>query len=155
MAPDTVRYYESIGLLPTPARGANGYRTYGPETVALVRFIRKAQAIGFSLADVRRIIRVRGSGRAPCDDVIKLARRQLRAVEDQLKELAAIRRLLRGCLRAWRQNADPTACASSLFCDLIEQAGSVPPRPAPQRPAFSVRPGRNRKPPSSSIPSSR
>ena len=52
---DTIRFYERSGLLPKPHRGANRYRVYDKAALAQVRFIRKAQSLGFSLDEIRRI----------------------------------------------------------------------------------------------------
>jgi DNA-binding transcriptional MerR regulator len=55
---ETLRYYEQIGLIPTPARNSSGYRLYPRETATTLRLIRNAQKCGFSLEEIRRIIRL-------------------------------------------------------------------------------------------------
>ena len=57
--PDTVRFYERTGLLDKPRRNPNGYRSYRKATLDEIRFIRKAQSLGFSLDEVRRILGLR------------------------------------------------------------------------------------------------
>ena len=63
--PDTVRFYERSGLLPKPARTASEYRLYDEAALNQLRFIKKAQSLGFSLDEVRRILCLRGQGAAP------------------------------------------------------------------------------------------
>src|SRR5262249_15356925 len=67
---DTLRFYERAGLMPQTERTAGGYRAYRPDAVERLHFIRKAQALGFSLDQVKRILRLRQSGSLPCDYVI-------------------------------------------------------------------------------------
>jgi hypothetical protein len=62
----TIRYYESIGLLPRPKRATNNYRQYTPADVERLRFIASARNLGFSLADVAEILAARDDGIAPC-----------------------------------------------------------------------------------------
>src|SRR5262245_12155899 len=54
--PSAIRYYEAQGILRFPERSASGYRLYGPETVTLLQFVRRARELGFSLAEIRRMI---------------------------------------------------------------------------------------------------
>lgn len=119
---DTVRYYERQGLLPAPERTAAGYRQYAPDAVARLRFIRKAQALGLSLDEIKRVLRLRDSGKLPCDYVVELAARRLRNVEQELAELATFRDALRGYLRRWKRAANPDVCAAAQFCNLIEES---------------------------------
>ena len=85
--PDTVRFYERSGLLPKPSRTASGYRVYNDAALNQVRFIRKAQSLGFSLEEIRRIINLRGHGTETCRYVIAMAEATLAATENKLKEL--------------------------------------------------------------------
>jgi DNA-binding transcriptional MerR regulator len=62
----TIRYYESIGLLPPAQRAGNGYRIYGSADVNRLRFIAGARSLGFSLDDVQEALALRDRGEAPC-----------------------------------------------------------------------------------------
>ncbi|MCA1736998.1 MAG: MerR family transcriptional regulator [Actinobacteria bacterium] len=64
--PDTVRYYERVGLLPLPARSPNGYRAYDRSDVERLRFIRGAQRMGLKLRDIRELLAIRDKGVCPC-----------------------------------------------------------------------------------------
>ena len=85
--PDTVRFYERSGLLPKPARTASEYRLYDEATVNQLRFIKKAQSLGFSLDEVRRILCLRGQGSRTCRSVIAIAEATLEETEIKLREL--------------------------------------------------------------------
>ncbi len=88
--PDTLRYYERIRLMPPPGRTAGGQRVYRERDLARLRFIRRAQAVGFSLDDIRKLLRFREnparSGRA----VRKLAATKHEQLNDQLETLQAM-----------------------------------------------------------------
>lgn len=134
---DTVRYYERIGLLPRPQRGINGYRLYDAAAVSRLKFIHKAQAVGFPLNEVRRIVRLRDSGAAPCATVLAIARRRLDEIDARLTDLKTLRKLLLGYLRQWRDRAGSDAGEDARFCELIE---AIPmPRRAPNRATFFTR----------------
>lgn len=90
----TIRYYESIGLLPPPARARNNYRFYGPQDIATLRFIQRARALGFSLKDVASLLELWRDKRRASADVKALALDHIRAVERRIAELESIRRTL-------------------------------------------------------------
>lgn len=115
----TIRYYESIGLLSRPARSAAGYRRYTDDTVAELRFIRKAQALGFSLDEIAEILTVSRAGHAPCAQVLDLARQHLAAVDDRIRQLQRFRKQLAAEIAKWDGKRQP-ACDG--LCQIIEQA---------------------------------
>jgi MerR family copper efflux transcriptional regulator len=120
-----VRYYERLGLLPLAHRTESGYRVYGAETEDRLRFIKRAQALGFSLNEVREILRLRYEGTSPCECVRKLLQTKLDQVERQIRELEGFRHDLRQTLRQSRKLPRLPHNASSI-CPLIEKI-------APQR----------------------
>ena len=86
----TLRFYEREGLVPAPTRAENGYRDYSPDTVALVRFIKHAQELGFSLDEARELSSLR---RAPGQHRLKaraLAERKRVDVRQRIRSLQAI-----------------------------------------------------------------
>jgi DNA-binding transcriptional MerR regulator len=115
----TIRYYESIGLLPAPLRSSTGYRRYSEDTVEELRFIRKAQALGFSLDEIAEILTLSRSGSAPCSHVLDLARRHLTAVEERIRQLAKFRDLLAAEVGKWDGVQEPT-CGG--LCQIIAGA---------------------------------
>lgn len=90
----TIRYYESIGLLPPPARARNNYRFYGPQDIATLRFIQRARALGFTLKDVAGLLELWRDRKRASADVKALALDHIRAVERRIAELESIRRTL-------------------------------------------------------------
>ncbi len=117
---DTVRFYERTGLLPRPTRTAAGYRAYDETAARQLRFVRKAQALGFSLDEIRRILSLRGGGRKTCDRVLAIAEATLEETERRLAELQTFRDDLKRTVATWRKPSK-RACAAE-FCALIEAA---------------------------------
>lgn len=115
----TIRYYESIGLLAAPARSATGYRRYTDTTVEELRFIKKAQTLGFSLDEIREILALSRAGDTPCSHVLDLSRRHLRAVEDRIRQLTRFRDQLASELAKWDGEREPT-CRG--LCQIISNA---------------------------------
>lgn len=105
---DTLRHYERLKLLAMPRRSAGNYRMYPPEALDRVRLIRRALAMGFSLPELVRILRVRDAGGAPCRQVKRLLEEKLVHLEDQLTDLAAMRDHLRIVLHDWDQRLSAT-----------------------------------------------
>lgn len=135
ITPDSVRFYERSGLLPRPQRLPSGYRVYGPTAVRQLRFIKKAQALGFSLEEIKRIIRLCGQGTRACPDVISIAENKLGRIQKQIRELQAFADTLKTHLAEWRKEPSQQACLASEFCALIEQTDEDPPpgrRPKPR-----------------------
>ena len=91
---DTVRYYERQGLLPQPRRQASGYRSYGDEDVARLRFVRRAKELGFSLEEIAELLRLSTATDGHRSEVRTLAARRLVDVESRLAELERIRGVL-------------------------------------------------------------
>ena len=115
--PDTIRFYERSGLLPKPSRRASGYRIYNDAALSQVRFIRKAQSLGFSLDEIRRIMTLRGQGKETCRCVIAMAEATLAETEIKLNELRKFKDTLATNLTRWKR----TRCGAiaAEFCALI------------------------------------
>ena len=90
----TVRYYERCGLLPRAPRLASGYRRYGADAVERLRFIRAAQALGFSLAEIRELLSLRVRPGASCADVRAHANDKIGTIDARITELQRIRAAL-------------------------------------------------------------
>ena len=101
ISPDTLRFYERRGLLPSAPRTHSGYRLYPPEALARVKLIRGALSIGFSVDELAAILGERDRGGAPCRRVRELAADKLAALEAQLRDLQSWRRELRKTLAGW------------------------------------------------------
>src|SRR5436190_2024388 len=88
---DTLRHYEVMKVLPVPPRSLGNYRLYPPEAVDRLRLIRRALAVGFSLSELARILKIRDEGGAPCRQVKHLPDEKLIALNQQIFELTAMR----------------------------------------------------------------
>ena len=91
---DTVRYYEKAGLLPAPRRTSNGYRSYGPEHLERLAFVRHCRALDMPLAEVRQLLAWVEDAPTACDDVNHLLDEQLARVRERLASLEALERQL-------------------------------------------------------------
>jgi Cd(II)/Pb(II)-responsive transcriptional regulator len=91
---ETIRYYEKAGLLPAPAREANGYRSYGPSHLERLAFVRHCRGLDIPMADVKRLLHFVGGTRDGCGDIDALIDVQLLRVRARLKSLRALERQL-------------------------------------------------------------
>jgi len=88
---ETIRYYERSGFLPKPDRLASGYRVYSKVSVNKVRFIKEAQALGFTLKEITDLLGLTDDPDADCATVNKKARAKLVEIEDKIRRLKAMR----------------------------------------------------------------
>ncbi len=86
----TIRYYEEIGLMPPAPRGPGGQRRFRPADRARLDFIRTRRALGFSLADIARLLAGAGPDAAPCAGALPLAQEQLARTRTQIARLTRI-----------------------------------------------------------------
>jgi MerR family copper efflux transcriptional regulator len=87
----TLRYYERRGLLPRTGRLASGYREYDPATVALVRFIKNAQELGFTLNEISELIALRANRSRSDEDVRQLATKKVEEMDRRIRQLTEMR----------------------------------------------------------------
>lgn len=105
---ETIRYYQRIGLLREPARPPGGVRRYPAETVERLRFVKRAQDLGFSLEEVAELLRLNDG--VHCRDARGLAARKLELVEARIRDLSAVRRTLRGLIARCDAGDAPDCC---------------------------------------------
>ena len=121
---DALRYYERRGLIRPTGRRPSGYREYPPEAVALVRFIKRAQALGFTLAEVDELVRLRderSSGRVAVE-VRGVAVNKIRDIDDRVRQLLALRGALSGLVAACEEQCGdgPAPAAGAVSCPIID-----------------------------------
>lgn len=104
VAATTLRFYEREGILAPSGRTAKGYRLYDNEAVRRLEFIRAAQAVGFTLDDIRSLLNV--SGASSCDEVQRLIEHRLADVDRKLADLTHVRDTLAGALGRCRAAQD-------------------------------------------------
>ncbi len=133
----TIRFYENEGLMPDPERTPTGYRDYGPEHLARLQFIRRAQAAGLSLREAGQILSVHDRGEQPCGHVRAMLGQRLDQVRAQIAELITLETHLQTLLDTARAD-QPTSHDDSAVCWIIESD-----IPAPSHlPPGTERPGR-------------
>jgi MerR family mercuric resistance operon transcriptional regulator len=112
----TIRYYERAGLLRPDARTGGNYRAYADGSVARLRFIRAAQATGFSLKDIRQLLALTTSDESPCEDVEAVTRKRLEEVRQRIRELRDVEKVLARSLEA---------CCQGHSIDLCNEIGRL------------------------------
>jgi Cu(I)-responsive transcriptional regulator len=88
---ETIRFYEKIGLMPPPARTEGNYRSYTPEHLRRLSFIRHARGLGFDVAEIRSLLDLSDKPTADCGEVDRIATGHLEAVEAKIARLEALR----------------------------------------------------------------
>ena len=116
--PKTVRYYESIGLLPDPQRRPSGYREYTNDDVDRLGFIRTAQRLGLSLAEISEILAFRERAERPCDYVLGVLDRQVADLDRRMAEMAQLRQEL----ITLKGEADRLPRDEACYCAVIEHS---------------------------------
>jgi DNA-binding transcriptional MerR regulator len=116
----TLRYYGRMGLVRPTTRAENQYRLYAGQTLQVIRFIRAAQAAGFTLDDVRTLLALRSGDMALCKEVQPLITKRLAEVSQRLKEMRHIQRLLQSFL------ATCHAQDQDALCHVVETLSGAP-----------------------------
>ena len=116
----TVRYYERRGLLPDPRRRGAGYREYSGDTLQRLRFIKRAQELGFTLAEIDELLGLRLRGSATAADVKARAGEKIAEIERKLRDLERIRDALTHLAGRCRGGRAPIG-----DCPLLEALGPV------------------------------
>ena len=111
---ETVRYYERRGLLPKPPRTASGYRLFPAEAARRLRFIRRAQELGFSLGEIRDLLSLRATSTAKSADVKRRTEEKIADIDSKIRSLEAIRKTLSSLSNAC------SGCGSIRDCVILE-----------------------------------
>ncbi len=107
---DTVRYYERRRLMPEPPRSSSGYREYRADALQRLRFIKRAQEVGFTLAEIEELLRLRTDTERQCRDAEQTATRAIERVEARMSELAQMKRALASLLDSCRNRTPAGDC---------------------------------------------
>lgn len=107
---ETLRFYERQGILPEPPRRMSGYREYPAETVDLIRFVKRAQELGFSLKEVQGLLDLRQAPRRAPGKVPLLVKTKIVEIEHKIRDLEAMRRALDELLCACEQKSLGKTC---------------------------------------------
>jgi DNA-binding transcriptional MerR regulator len=120
----TLRYWESLGLLPRAARSHTGYRLFQPGSVPHIEFIQKAKSIGLSLADIAKVLQLARDGHNPCPDVVQWAEQKAALLQQQIALLSALRQRLERFRRDWSKRLPCPRLSEPEICCLIEDLPS-------------------------------
>ena len=115
---EALRFYEKSGLLDKPWRTESGYRVYDASVLERLAFIKQAQALGFSLDEIKRIIEDARTGQSPCAEVREIVRRRLEELDERMREMRRYRKELAETLGEW----DEVGRAPGHICGLIESS---------------------------------
>lgn len=91
---ETIRYYEKQGILPEPDRSPSGYRQYDDETVSRIRFVKRAQKLGFSLSEIKQLLKLSEGEITDCDEVKDIALKKLEEIREKIINLQKLDRIL-------------------------------------------------------------
>jgi DNA-binding transcriptional MerR regulator len=115
----TIRYYESVGLLPAPARAGNNYRHYEVTALERLRFIASARSLGFALADIGELLAARDAGDAPCERVLDALDAQLATLDRRIADLLALRDDLRYLRAEGERRPRDQGASGQCVCYLV------------------------------------
>jgi MerR family copper efflux transcriptional regulator len=119
----TIRYYEEIGLLtPTVERSQTGYRLFNEQITNRLAFIKRAQALGLTLNEIKDILHVHDRGELPCGEVKQHLQDKVSAISEQIRALETLRSELEGLLSGW-QESPPPGLISQTICPNIQKKG--------------------------------
>jgi MerR family mercuric resistance operon transcriptional regulator len=105
---ETVRYYERIGLIAKPARTSGGQRSYSGEDARHLAFVRRARELGFSIDDIRALLKLAAPGQQSCAEVRSIASAHLTNVQTKLADLARLEKILAATVDQCSGDASPT-----------------------------------------------
>lgn len=105
---ETIRYYQRRGLVEAPAKPLGGHRRYGPSAVSRVRFIKRAQQLGFTLEEITGLLRLE-DGRS-CRETRLLAEHKLATIEQRIADLTRMRRMLEALIGECAAGQRPRSC---------------------------------------------
>lgn len=117
---DTIRFYEKQGLLKRSRRTEGGFRLFGSDDVQTLKFVRKAQELGFSLSEIRELLILREHVPA-CTHVKELLDQKLAAVEQKINELEELRHSLKLALRKCKRGLNTTTPVHEECCPVLDE----------------------------------
>jgi len=107
---ETIRYYERIGILSPVRRKVSGYRVFDSNSVMTLAFIKNAQELGFSLAEIKELLNLRANKISQCEMVRVKAEKHLQDIEDKIKKLEDIKVALLALIRQCRLKKTSKCC---------------------------------------------
>jgi DNA-binding transcriptional MerR regulator len=118
-----IRFYEREGLLRAPVRSEGRFRVFGQESVRELKFVRKAQELGFSLTEIRELLVLRRTGAQACSHVRDLLSKTLGRVNEKIEELLRLQGELKGALRRCNRDLKRSGNKPEKSCPVLEELG--------------------------------
>lgn len=125
-----VRYYLRIGLIQPAGQQENGYRLFTSQDATRLRFIRMAKHLGFTLNEIRQILRYAGSGESPCGDVREVIQHRIQENREKIEELMTLQVRMENSLEQWKlmQNGVPDGNSICHLIESVEMSAEMEPR---------------------------
>jgi Hg(II)-responsive transcriptional regulator len=121
---ETIRFYEREGLMPPPPRKLSGHRAYAPDDVRRLRFIRRAQTLGFTLSEIRELLALKVEPRQSCAGVVRQIAAKAREVKSKIAQLRAIERALARMQASCEGRCDVCECPILGSLDAVRSGRS-------------------------------
>ncbi len=118
---DTIRFYEKEGLLKRSPRTEGGFRVFGPGEIQALRFIHKAQELGFSLSEIRELLILRSENVPACSHVKELLQKKLETVEKKIEALRTLEHSLKVALRRCNRSLQTSSASHEECCPVLEE----------------------------------
>lgn len=132
VSPKMVRHYESLGLLPQVRRTDSGYRLYGDREVHMLRFIKRARDLGFSMAEISELLELWQNKRRPSQRVKEVASIHLEELDQRIAELSGMKRTLEELVRCCHGDQRPD-------CPILDELSRDQAQAQAQRPQRRLR----------------
>jgi len=112
----TIRYYEELGLLKSSGRTEGGFRLFNTDVLARLHFIKRAQSLGLTLAEIKEFLNVHDEGELPCGHIKTKLEDKVQTIDDQIQQLLVLRQDLSGMLSGWEIQSETY---HSTICPII------------------------------------
>ncbi len=120
---DTIRFYERKGLLKSPLRSEGGFRLFSDQDVSRLKFVQRAQALGFSLGEVRDLLILRDEDTEPCSHVRNLLESKLEIVRHKMAEMRRLEGELKDALGKCNREMKKRPASHGKICPVLEEIG--------------------------------
>mgnify|MGYP001440531978 CR=1 FL=1 len=123
----TIRYYESIGILPPPDRAENNYRQYTPAAAERLRYIVSMRSLDFSLAEIQELLLARDEGTLPCQQVLESFDQRIADIDRRIADLLTLRDTLSEIRREGDKLPPKKTCDESCVCYFVttDECGQI------------------------------
>ncbi len=107
---ETIRYYERLGVLKPVARKESGYRLFDGDSLKVLNFLKQAQSLGFSLAEIKSLLKLKADKKSRCHEVKVKAELHLKEVDEKIERLTRIKTVLTGLVKQCQDKHTDDGC---------------------------------------------